>query len=202
MSDPRTRRTLDHYERNALSFREGTRAHDVSQNLDALLDALDGRAPRRVLDFGCGPGRDLRALRARGHEAVGLDGCARFVAMAREESGCEVWHQDFVDLALPPAHFDGVFANASLFHVPSDALPAVLSALFATLRPGGALFASNPRGRGEEGFQGDRWGAYRDRDAWRELFEGAGFVELGHFYRPDTLPCDERPWLAMVWRRP
>jgi SAM-dependent methyltransferase len=66
--------------------------------------------------------------------------------MARAHSGCEVWHQDFLKLDLPEAHFDGVFANAALFHVPRQALPHVLLELHATLKPGGVLFSSNPRG--------------------------------------------------------
>jgi SAM-dependent methyltransferase len=55
----------------------------------------------RLLDLGCGPGRDLKAFTAMGHEAIGVDGSARFVAMARAYSGCEVWQQDFVQLDLP-----------------------------------------------------------------------------------------------------
>src|SRR3972149_1037305 len=96
--------TLAHYDDTADAFWEGTRDHDVSQNVHALLSHL-----------GTGPGRDLRAFRDLGHEAVGLDGAARFVDMARDHTGCEVLHQDFLALDLPAAHFDGVFANASLF---------------------------------------------------------------------------------------
>jgi SAM-dependent methyltransferase len=114
------RRTLAHYEHDAAAFSSGTRDHDVSQNIDALLTAHGGMgpgaAPRRIPDFGCGPGRDLLELRRRGHDAVGLDGCEAFVQMAREASGAEVYHQRFLELNLPAAHFDGVFANASLFH--------------------------------------------------------------------------------------
>ena len=143
--------TLAHYERQAESFWQGTRDHDVSQNLDALLDALPGPGPFRILDLGCGPGRDLRALVERGHEPVGLDGAAAFVRMAREFAGVDVWHQDFLALSLPPQDFDGIFANASLFHVPTRALPRVLSELHAALRPGGVLFSSNPRGENQEG---------------------------------------------------
>ncbi len=78
-----TASTLAHYEANAEDFWRGTRDHDVTQNYAALLDALQAPAPLRILDFGCGPGRDLRAFRELGHAPVGLDGCARFVAMAR-----------------------------------------------------------------------------------------------------------------------
>ena len=76
--------------------------------------------PFAILDFGCGPGRDLKAFKDLGHEPVGLDGSARFAAMARDYSGCEVLEQDFLRLDLPAGRFDGVFANAALFHVPSS----------------------------------------------------------------------------------
>src|SRR6266508_3406141 len=78
--------------------------------------------------------------------AVGLDGSKEFVAMARSYSGCEVLHQDFLAMVLPQSRFDGVFANASLFHVPSQELPRILLELRETLRPRGVLFCSNPRG--------------------------------------------------------
>jgi SAM-dependent methyltransferase len=196
------RRTLAHYEASAESFRAGTWGHDVSQNLAALLRHIEAEPPLRILDFGCGPGRDLVALTKLGHTAVGLDGAATFVRMAREASGCTVWQQDFLALDLPAAHFDGVFANASLFHVPSAELPRVLAELYATLRPGGVLFSSNPRGENEEGWSGSRYGAYHDLDGWRAHLGAAGFVELEHYYRPPGLPRAEQPWLASVWRRP
>ena len=132
--------TLEHYNQRAEAFREGTRDHDVSQNVAALLDRIEGEPPFTILDFGCGPGRDLVAFSQLGHLPVGLDGAARFAAMAREHSGCEVWEQDFLKLDLPATRFDGVFANASLFHVPGGELPRVLRELHATLKPGGALF--------------------------------------------------------------
>jgi SAM-dependent methyltransferase len=195
-----SRTTLAHYDANADDFWEGTRDHDVSQNIRALLSHL-GAAPLRILDLGCGPGRDLRALRELGHEPVGLDGSARFVAMARAHSGCEVLHQDFLALELPPQTFDGVFANASLFHVPSRELPRVLGELHAALRPAGALFCSNPRGENQEGWRGQRYGTYLDLEGWRRFLEGAGFRELEHYYRPTGRPRAQQPWLAMVWRR-
>ena len=132
--------TIAHYERYAVSYRDGTADHDVSQNIEALLAAIEGPAPFHVLDFGCGPGRDLCSFVQRGHQATGLDGSAPFVAMARLASGCEVWQQDFLALDLPAARFDGVFANATLFHVPRSELPRVLEALHHTLKPGGVLF--------------------------------------------------------------
>lgn len=197
-----SRTTLAHYDQNAEGFWEGTRDHDVSQNIAALLDAIGHPAPCTILDFGCGPGRDLKTFRDAGHIAVGLDGARHFVDMARAHSGCEVLHQDFLALDLPSARFDGVFANASLFHVPSQALPDVLRSLHATLKPGGVLFSSNPRGDNREGWSGERYGVWHDLSGWTRYMETAGFVALSHYYRPDGLPRAQQPWLASLWRRP
>ena len=193
--------TLEHYNQRAEDFRAGTRDHDVSQNIAALLQPIEGAPPYTLLDFGCGPGRDLKAFTALGHVAIGLEGSARFAQMARAESGCEVWEQDFLALDLPANRFDGVFANAALFHVPGQEVPRVLRQLHATLKPRGVLFASNPRGDNEEGWNRGRFGAYHDLETWRRYATGAGFVELTHYYRPTGLPRDQQPWLATVWRK-
>jgi SAM-dependent methyltransferase len=195
-------RTLAHYDERAEDFRDGTRDHDVSQNVAALLRHIEGEPPFAILDLGCGPGRDLATFTQLGHRAIGLDGAARFVAMARAATGCTVWQQDFLALDLPERHFDGAFANAALFHVPSQELPRVLGELYATLRAGGVLFSSNPRGANEEGWSHGRYGAYHDLEAWRSHLSEAGFVELEHYYRPAGLPREQQPWLASVWRRP
>ncbi|KAF1041688.1 MAG: Trans-aconitate 2-methyltransferase [Herbaspirillum frisingense] len=199
--------TLGHYQRNAEGFRVGTWDHDVSQNIAALLEALSARAgeagkgPFAILDLGCGPGRDLLALSRMGHVATGLDGTAEFVRMAREASGCEVFHQDFIRLELPPLRFDGVFANASLFHVPSAELPRVLRELHGALKEGGILFSSNPRGADVEGWSGERYGVWHSLEGWRRYLVAAGFAELRHYYRPDGLPREQQPWLASVWQK-
>jgi SAM-dependent methyltransferase len=195
-----TSRTLGHYEARAAEFRERTRDHDVSQNIDALLGAIATPPPWTLLDLGCGPGRDLAAFKALGHTAIGLEGSPSFATMAQEASGCEVWRQDLLEMELPPAFFDGVYANAVLFHVPTQELPRVLRELHASLKPGGVLFCSNPRGNNEEGWNKGRYGAYHDLEAWRFFMAGAGFVELSHYYRPPGLPREQQPWLASVWR--
>ncbi len=196
-----TSKTIGHYDDSADSFWEGTRDHDVSQNYAALLDAIEGTPPFSILDFGCGPGRDLAYFASLGHEAVGLDGSERFVAMAREHARCEVLHQDFLALALPANRFDGIFANASLFHVPRAELPRVLRELHDALKPRGVFFSSNPRGDDAEGWSGTRYGAYHTIEAWRAFVTAAGFDEIAHYYRPTGKPRDQQPWLASVWRK-
>jgi SAM-dependent methyltransferase len=88
--------TLDHYDQRAEEFWQGTRDHDVKQNIAALLQWIEGKPPFTILDFGCGPGRDLKVFSELGHIAVGLEGAAHFAVMARTYSSCEVWLQDFL----------------------------------------------------------------------------------------------------------
>ena len=193
--------TLAHYDARADDFWAGTRDHDVSQNIDALLSNIEGSPPFTILDFGCGPGRDLKAFSARRHIPIGLEGSARFAEMARAYSGCEVWQQDFLRLDLPQDRFDGVFANASLFHVPRVELPRVLAELRAALKPRGVLFASNPHGHDDEGWNRGRYGVFHRPETWRAFGVAASFEEVAHYYRPAGLPRHEQPWLATLWRK-
>jgi SAM-dependent methyltransferase len=193
--------TLAHYNEQADDFWRATRDHDVSQNIEALLRHIEGRPPFTILDVGCGPGRDLRAFTELGHLAIGLEGAHRLAAMARAYSGCEVWEQNLLELRLPAERFDGLFANAVLFHVPSEELPRVLRALHAALKPSGVLFSSNPHGNGQEGWNRGRYGAFHGLPTWRAHMLAARFEELEHYYRPAGLPRDQQAWLASVWRK-
>ena len=184
--------TLAHYDQDANSYWQGTRDHDVS---------LLGRGPYTILDFGCGPGRDLVRFRELGHEAVGLDGAEQFVQMARDHSGCEILHQDFLALDLSSQRFDGVFANASLFHVPTQELLHVLKELSSCLKTSGVLFSSNPHGSNWEGWSDNRYCCFMQHAEWRRFMVAAGFFELEHYYRPTGKPRQLQPWLASIWRK-
>ena len=194
--------TLAHYDERAQAYWEGTRDHDVSQNVAALLQHIDVTPPFDLLDLGCGPGRDLATFAALGHRATGLEGASRPAAMARAHGGCDVIEQDLLALDLPTGRFDGVFANAVLFHVPVQELPRVLGQLHATLKPGGVLFSSNPRGDGHKGWNGDRYGVFHGWEGWRGYLTAAGFMALTHYYRPTGMPFEQQPWLASLWRKP
>jgi SAM-dependent methyltransferase len=192
--------TLGNYSGSSQSFWQGTKDHDVTQNYRALLARFPDTKPLDILDFGCGPGRDLAYFSSLGHRPVGLEGSEEFCLMARDFSGCDVWHQQFLSLDLPPDRFDGIFANASLFHVPGQELPRVLRELHDTLRPGGILFTSNPRGN-SEGWSGQRYGNFMEFEASTAHLGAAGFSVLDHYYRPRGQPRDHQPWLAIVCQK-
>jgi SAM-dependent methyltransferase len=193
--------TIADYNERAQQFYEHTRDHDVSQNVEALLRHINSQPPLCLLDFGCGPGRDLKTLTRLGHQAIGLDGCENFCTLAREISNCEVWQQDFLQLDLPGLYFDGVFANATLFHIPAQELPRVLNELHTSLKPGGILLSSNPHGQNEEGWQRQRYASLHDPQQWQDYMNNAGFLLLESYYRPSGLPRQQQPWLVTAWRK-
>ena len=191
---------IAHYDENAESFRIGTKDHDVSQNIAALLDALPKEKTLDILDFGCGPGRDMCVFKSMGHRPVGLDGSKEFCKMAVKQSGCPTLNQQFLKLELEENRYDGIFANASLFTVPSQELPRVLKELHSALRKDGILFSSNPRGNAE-GWQGQRYGHYMEFEASEAFLQQSGFKIIKHFYRPEGMPREHQPWLAIVSQR-
>jgi SAM-dependent methyltransferase len=195
--------TIAEYQATAEGFRIGTWDHDVSQNRNALISAMPNN-PGRILDFGCGPGRDLMAFKTLGHEAIGLDATPAFVEMAKQITGCEVWQQNFLNLNLPNQYFDGVFANASLIHVPQASMENVLRDLYNCLVVGGAIVMSLARGTGE-GFEsrmtGDRYTSFWEYETMLPYLENAGFTIDHHYYRPPGLPKSQQSWVAIVAKR-
>lgn len=195
--------TIAQYQAEADGFKAGTWDHDVSQNINALLAALP-KNPGKILDLGCGPGRDLVAFKAQNQTVIGLDATPAFVEMARQAAGCEVWQQSFLSLDLPSESFDGIFANASLIHVPRGEMVRVLQDLWRSLILNGVMLMS--MGRGDwEGYTA-RTSGYRYVVAWEyeslaPCVEQAGFTIIDHYYRPPGLPRPEQSWLVIVAKK-
>ena len=120
--------------------------------------------------------------------------------MTQQLSNCPILNQRFLHLELKDNSFDGIFANASLFHVPSLELPRVLRELHSSLRKGGILFSSNPRGNAE-GWQGQRYGHYMEFEVSDIYLKQSGFKIIDHYYRPSGKPREHQPWLAIVSQR-
>jgi SAM-dependent methyltransferase len=192
--------TVSEYQLTAESFREGTWGHDVSQNRAALIAALPN-TPGKILDLGCGPGRDLVAFQELGHIVTGLDATPAFVQMAKSAANCPVLEQSFLSLDLPANHFDGIFANASLIHVPTHEMLRVLKDLRKSLVDRGSLVLSMMRGD-SEGFShrptGSRYVAGWEYDTLAPQLLAAGFQILNHYYRPPGLSIEQQSWLVIV----
>jgi 2-polyprenyl-3-methyl-5-hydroxy-6-metoxy-1,4-benzoquinol methylase len=145
--------TIAFYDRNAAHFAAQTAALDMSPLYERFLQHVP--AGGRILDAGCGVGRDTQAFAERGFKVVAFDASAEMVRLARErtEGQAEVQHMRFEDV-IWRAEFDGIWACASLLHVSPKTFPSVASRLAQALRPGGAWYMSFKLGTGERSAAG------------------------------------------------
>ena len=149
-SDP----SLDFYERNAEEFAERTLHLDMGALYGPFLARLPAGA--RILDAGCGPGRDLKHFARLGFDVEGMDASEAMVRIAREHGGRPVHHLRFQEVAWEE-EFDGIWASASLLHVPAAELLDVFERLTRALRSGGVWSLSFKHGTGERHEGGRRF---------------------------------------------
>jgi SAM-dependent methyltransferase len=174
----RVRRTRNTYDRIAAEYanRTATPWPELDEMMSAFLARLPERA--RVLDAGCGPGRDTRLLRGRGARVVGLD---LSFGMLRSQSLSGAVQADMRALPVRDAAVDGVWCQAALLHIARADVPRVLAEFARVTRPTGALHLAVSEGDGEGwekhryGPDNPRWYVYHRLDPLRETLAEAGW---------------------------
>jgi len=196
--------TRAYYDRAAEDYAAKTLAIDTTGRISKFASYLP--AGSRVLDVGCGSGRDLIRLRAAGLQPAGLDISPSLAVIARKNSNLPV---TVGDLRTPPfadASFDGVWAMASLLHIETRELNTTLAGLLRILLPGGILFASVKRGHGMVRDDDGRWFTLHDETSWSGYLGAAGFEILEILGEPpttDNATGTVRPgWVTSLARRP
>ena len=168
-SREKEKRTLSYYDENASAFCEGTRNADMSEMRGRFLRYLKPGA--LILDAGCGSGRDSKAFIESGYRVVALDGSKEMCRQASAYLGQEVQCRRFEEIDEKEV-YDGIWACASLLHVPHELLPEVISRLIAALVDGGVLYASFKYGE-EEREAGGRYFTDLREDGWNKVLEEA-----------------------------
>lgn len=191
-------KTQDFYNQNAAEFFEGTVAADMTQNYTLFLERLPKGA--KILDAGCGSGRDSLAFKKLGYEVIAIDGSEELCKLASEYIGQEVKHMQFQELGFEN-EFDGIWACATLLHVPSQELPEVIKSLVKALKKDGVLYASFKYGE----FEGERKGRYfhdLTEEKAEELFTVSGLKVEKMWITSDVREGrgDEK-WLNLIARK-
>lgn len=149
------RRTIETYEAVASEYHERNADRSgieslIEEFVEAVEDATNGPRPR-VADVGCGPGWETETFASRGHDAVGIDITEVFLAVARERTpDASFVRMDMRHLGLATDAFDGLWACASVLHLPRADVPETLSEFRRVLTPGGVACLSVKRGHGTE----------------------------------------------------
>ncbi|HHK9554854.1 class I SAM-dependent methyltransferase [Enterobacter sichuanensis] len=144
--------TLHYYQNHAQDFFDGTVNVDMTPLYEAFTQHLAHGA--RVLDAGCGSGRDAKAFHEMGYQVDAFDASSAMVELARQHTGLPVQLMTFSEIDYK-AQYDGIWCCASLLHVPSSGLPEVMQKLADALKPGGVWYVSFKYGNGER-VQGER----------------------------------------------
>lgn len=186
------------YELRAAEYAEVTRHRPLNVSLREFSARI---SLGTVLDLGCGAGYDLDAFRSRGHSAFGLDYAEPLAKIARVKSHCPVLVADMRAVPFQSGVFDGVWASASLLHLPRHDLPVALGEIRRVLKPGGLLFASVKAGRGSRrGEDGRTFTLYR-RNSWEASLASQGFGSIRTANNEGTTNTpvrDPQEWITSV----
>jgi len=157
----------------------------------------------RVLDLGCGSGIQSKILQEAGLEVVGVDFAEKMI----EEAGKKVpeaifFTMDILDLDFPPDYFDGVYARASLLHIPKNKLRKVLEQLNKVLKKEGIMYVALKEGQGErdiydEGFGVSRFSAFYKEDEFKKILEEENFQLIETMYAQ----TERNRWLQFFARK-
>ena len=190
--------TLEYYNENAVAFVKDTVAVDFHLIQDLFLTFIP--VSGRVLDFGCGSGRDSKYFLSKGYDVTAVDGSRELAKLAGEYIGQDIMNIDFQDFRAVDA-YDGVWACASLLHLPKTELKQVLQNLWKSLHREGVLYASFKYGD----FSGMRKGRYftnLTEAGWQDVISGIGFEPVKMWITKDVREGrSDESWLNVLVKK-
>ena len=194
-----TNDTLAYYDRNAASFAGETQTVGFNEIQDRFLSCLE--KGDRILDYGCGSGRDAKYFKDRGYPVTAIDGSKEMCALAAAHTGLDVRCMTFEELDETEA-YDGIFACASILHVKKKDLPRVLQKMRDALKKNGVIYVSFKYGEAE-GMRDSRWYSDYTEDSFRELIASAGGLAVQSIWISGDVRKgrEEQQWLNALLRK-
>lgn len=191
-------RTLDYYNQNAENFINGTVSVDFKETQDKFISVIPGK---RVLDFGCGSGRDTKYFLEAGLEVTATDGSEELCKSASIYTGIEVKQMLFQELD-DVEEYDGIWACSSILHLPKDELKVVFNKMLRALDSDGVIYTSFKYGE----FEGERNGRFFTDftvDSFKEYIKDIQNIVIDDCWiTGDVRPGrEEEKWLNLILRK-
>lgn len=191
--------SIDYYSRYASTYFESTVDLDMSEARRKFEKVLPEGGS--LLDLGCGSGRDSLAFLEDGYEVTPLDGSPEMCALAQIHTDLEVLNMRFEELDFDEV-FDGVWACASLLHVPENEMPVILKKIGLALKPGGHLYISVKEGD----FEGNRNGRYfvdYSKRRLMEIIEDTDIFQIKDVWKSEDVKAhiSDTKWLNVIAKK-
>lgn len=190
--------SVDYYNAHAKAYFAGTVNADVSLLRHRFLTHVPARG--RILDAGCGSGRDAKAFAEAGYAVCAFDASEGMVELAREHTGLDIQLLQFADMAWQ-ADFDGIWASASLLHVARADLPGVFARFAAALRSGGAWYLSLKHGETTRELDGRSFTDVTEEEVVT-LVAAVGLEVVEVWFSDDVRPGRADRWVNLIARAP
>lgn len=190
--------SITYYNTHAEQFADSTFQVTMESLYQPFLALLPSNA--RILDVGCGSGRDSLAFKNKGYEVVAMDYAEELVKKATELTGISVRHQSFYDIAEREA-YDGIWACASLLHCERERLVEVLQKLVLALKSGGALYMSFKYGDSDREKDGRYFTDLNEKQAAGLLGQLDSIALLQQWVTLDQRPDRVEQWLNLLLKK-
>lgn len=188
----------NYYQHHAQAFFDGTVNVDMSSLYECFTRYLPPGA--KVLDAGCGSGRDAKAFQEMGHQVEAFDASSEMVALAIQHTGLSVQQKSFADVSAQQ-EYDGIWCCASLLHVPAQELPSVMPKLADALKPNGIWYVSFKYGDNERENDGRRFTDMNESSLER-LLEAVPQITIETMWTTqDKRPQRDEVWLNALLRK-
>lgn len=191
-------KTIDYYNTHASQFAESTFNVDMEILYQPFLEHLPSTA--RILDLGCGSGRDSLAFKKKGYEVDACDYSEELVKKAHELTGINVQHQSFYDLD-EDERYDGIWACASLLHCERDRLTEVLQKMLCALKPNGVIYMSFKYGDSDREKDGREFTDLNEVQAEALLRQFNNVTSIKQWITVDQRPDRQEQWLNLLWKK-
>lgn len=191
-------KTIDYYNTHASQFAESTFNVDLEILYQPFLEHLPSTA--RIMDLGCGSGRDSLAFKKKGYEVDACDYSEELVKKAHELTGINVQHQSFYDLDEDEL-YDGIWACASLLHCERDRLTEVLQKMLCALKPNGVIYMSFKYGDSDREKDGREFTDLNEVQAEALLRQFNNVTSIKQWITVDQRPERQEKWLNLLWKK-